>query len=163
MVVPDGWRLFVPWNFICNPAGCEELVSRGWHLPRKPYSESGRVRRACCLGMTPASEALFRIRQGAKSLFPGDGTCLGSLIPNPAGCEELAGQGRHLPRKPYSKSGSRVRRTCCLGMTPAPEALFQIRQGAKSFVARGWHLPKKLYLQSGRGEIAIHSKATSHT
>ena len=41
--------------------------------------------------------------------FPGrDGSCPGNSILNPAGCDELSGQGWLLPRKLYPQSG-RVR------------------------------------------------------
>ena len=86
-----------PRSSILNPAGCEKLAGQGRLLPHKPYSQSGRVRRACRPGIAPAPQALFSIRQGARSLPAGDSSCPASFILNPAGCEELAGQGCLLP------------------------------------------------------------------
>ena len=82
-----------PGSFILNSAGCEKSVGLGWLLPRKLYSQFGRIREACWAGMAPALQALFSIRQGLGSLLPGDDSCPGSFILNPAGCEELVARG----------------------------------------------------------------------
>ena len=134
-----------PGSFILGPAGWEKPARQEWLLPRKRYSQSGRVGIACWAGVAPAPEALFTIRQGERSLPGGEGSCPGSSIHNPAGCEKLAGQGWLLPRKLYSRSG-RVGEACQAGMAPAQEALFSIRQGARSLPGGNGSCPRSSIL-----------------
>ena len=130
-----------PGSSIHNPAGCEKPAGRGRLLPRKRYSQSGRVGEACLAGKAPAPEALFSMRQGENSLLGRGGSCPGSAIHNPAGWEKLVWRGRHLPKKLYSRSG-RVRIACLAGKAPAPEALFSIRQGARSLPGGNGSCPR---------------------
>ena len=52
-----------PRSLFHKPAWVRKLAGQGWHLPQKLYSQSGRVRRACWVGIAPASEAIFTIWQ----------------------------------------------------------------------------------------------------
>ena len=120
-----------PGCFILNAAGWKKLARQEWLLPRKLYSQCGRVEEACQAGVAPAPEALFSMRQGGKSLPGRSGSCPGSFILNAAGWKKLARQERLLPRMLYSHSG-RVEEACQTGAAPAPDALFSFRQGGRS-------------------------------
>ena len=128
--------------------------------------------------MAPATPAYFSFRQGQKCLLACDGSCPGSFILNAAGWKKLARQGGLLPRMLFSHSG-RVREASWAGKTPAPDALFSMRQGGRSLPDRSgscpgcsilipagwkklarqaWLLPRMLYSQCGRVEEACQAE-----
>ena len=150
-----------PRSPILKPAGCVELAGQGMLLPQKLYSQNGMVEKACLPGNAPAPEALFEKRQGGKSLLGGECSCPRSPILKGAGCEELAGQDRHLPRKLIFQTG-RVRRASWPGDTPASEALFEKRQGGKSLLGGDGTCPgSSIHKTAGDHSSNEYNHATS--
>ena len=127
------------WPKVCScpaslysiPAGVKKFVTRDMLLPRKPLFKSGRSERACGQRNTPAPQAPFSIRQGGKSFWPEEYSCPASLYSNSAGVKKFVARDMLLPRKPLFKFG-RSERACGQRNTPAPLALFSIRQGGKT-------------------------------